>query len=229
MSQIVTFLTDQRLQLQNSQYVRAMTWGTNWTEVRISLRASVLAPRVAASLGFYGYLAFGVCSGYTNAIGDASTDAFMGLWMGDQWRNNADWKYNASPSGFWTHGNGAWQWATKKEGTTFTQTNIAFDQSSVLASKETSRGLVMIQITKGDPNYTFKRWTMSLADAEADSTAETQIAQLIAPIPDPSLFVTYGNPVTIAKPTLVPDHVNMYWSNQVWPVEISDLYLVKNS
>lgn len=230
MSEIVTLLSDQRLRLQNSQYVRAMTWGTDWTQVRISLRVSAYAPLVAGNLGFYGYLAFGMCSGHTNALGDATTDAFVGLWMGDQWRNNAIWNYVASPAGFQTSTHGNWQWATKKEGSTVTQTSIgSLDASSILASRETSRGLVMIQITKGDPNYSFKRWTMDLTDAAADSTAEVQIAQLIAVTPDASLFHTNAVDINIAKPALVPDHVNVYWSNQVRSVEISDLYLVKNS
>lgn len=99
MAQLVqSFVGDTALRLQDEEYVRQMTFGTNWRQIRIAMRVSM--PQGTGSLGNAPLLYAGLCQGTANGFKSSSTDEWLGMRVG-----SGNWNYSGiAPAGYTING-----------------------------------------------------------------------------------------------------------------------------
>lgn len=95
MAAIVDSLLDgnRRLQIGNEEFVRGLSFGSNWTKVRIGIRFTVNdtgGGNISSPANFF----VGLCEGTTNTFFSNNTTGFIGC-NNSTGLNNA-WSYNAS-------------------------------------------------------------------------------------------------------------------------------------
>lgn len=134
-----------RIQLSNGQMARRMIYLNNWTTIRIGLRLTVPS---AANIVGTPRLWVGVGSGTAAAVGDAITTNFIGLYT-----SGATWSRltNVSPAIAYCVTTGR---PVKKVGATITDTGANFSNNITLPLSDTFLSLILLEITKGSPNYT---------------------------------------------------------------------------
>lgn len=146
---------------------RRIDLGT-WTRVRFGATIQLNADGVA----FTPDLAFGFCKGSANVYGDASVDHFVGVTSSGTWAfviaNNYD-SLNVRPS--------------KKVGVT--QTNGTDLTANVVAHYSPGvaivRGMFMVEVEKGSPNYSFRLFHRS--NTTTDVTDASFLTQMVEATP----------------------------------------------
>jgi hypothetical protein len=214
--------TDLRAKLTNGQLIRNLSVLDNWNHIRLGLQLSF--DGVAAQAGTP-ILAFGMNSG--NALGYADAGAnFLGIrpnvaitsWLWNAgapayFNTQSTWKLTKSLSGVVTdaaHGGGA-----------------GFYFSSAV---DTIRSALLVDITKGAPNYTINSaGPQSTGAAQTDVTDALFLTMMEATnLSDVSTIVTgYAANVagTIAFDEVAGllDSICIYWDKTATPCEISSI------
>jgi hypothetical protein len=123
-----------------------MIYLNNWTTIRIGLRLCIPS---AANIVGTPRLWVGVGSGLANAIGDATTTNWVGAYT-----DTATWT-RATVAGppVVAHSGTLIIRSVKKVGTTVTQNAAGFGSNVLFSLQDTFLSLLMVEITKGSPNY----------------------------------------------------------------------------
>lgn len=139
---------DVALQLGNEEWVRTLAIGSNWNHVRIGVLVQMVGSASTTGTNW----AIGLCSGTGNPFGSASTTNFVGV----EFVNNFTYTSNA-PYPYWNFGSTN-VLACKKLSSSITTaaTNLADGIGMIVVTDggTARRGILLIDITKGSPNYT---------------------------------------------------------------------------
>lgn len=141
---------DRRLQLANAQAARVIDIGTSWSKIRLGIRFAW--DDTGANLGGTPRLCLGMLSNpnfpLTNGPLGATTGHFVGMAT-----KFGDWARSAGPPVRYTGTSPAFA-AVKKIGATFTSADMT-TSITISGSPTTRRLLLILDITKGAPNFTF--------------------------------------------------------------------------
>jgi hypothetical protein len=139
---------------------------TSWNTIRVALR--VRMSDSGANLTGTPVLAFGLCAGTSNIIGDATTTHFVGVQsVGATWtRATAPTRYTLADIR-----------PTKKVNTTTTSGASTILNSSIFHTAFFK--LYFVDITKGSPNYTFQMFGPTAASS-VDATASDFLTHSVA-------------------------------------------------
>lgn len=134
-----------RVQLANGQMLRRPIYLNNWTTMRIGLRLTVPS---AVNITGTPRLWVGMGSGLTNGIGDTTTTNWIGIYT-----DSATWTRSTlvTPAIGYFAATGR---SVKKVGTTVTQNAAGFGQNLVFPMSDIFLTVLLVEITKGSPNYT---------------------------------------------------------------------------
>lgn len=229
-AEIITVSSDKILKLLNSQGGRMPVYAGSWTKMRIGVRFCL--PAVAALPGSP-KLVIGVCSGPAGpsdaAYANASTTNFCGVKT-----NTSNWTFAGTPG---TNGYfGAIDWRViKRIGTTETAAgaDIGSGGNNYHSANEGKRSVVILQIEKGSPNYTFRLVSPANGSAAQHDVTDTELLEFMESPDDlgtPSdIVANYSKKITNNTIAMdeVPgalDHINIYWAQTSIPFYLSDLY-----
>lgn len=224
LSRTISSLLDKRVVLSNSQFARRLPFGTTWQSIRIGIRISMrdTGADLASNPRFW----FGVCSGSTNLVSDATTTNFCGCATNaTTWGRNAT-RYNKLSAGIVC--------ATRVGSTnTFSTGANVISGSSLIqngaALNAADRTLWFIQITKGSPNYTYRGFFCQ-TDGAADRSHTEMLEQMEQVTPSLTGHA-WSNAVVLATSEAAGtfDHVNISWERTYPEMEISDLVVTRFS
>jgi hypothetical protein len=175
--QLITYSGDRRLVLANGEAIRQPVWFSSWNRIRIGLLFSIDRNAGTSNITGTPVFAFGLCAGTSNVFIAGTSTHVIGV------RNvNPTWTYQAGPPKRYESGsNGAYR-GFKKVGTTYTDASAAFG-NSLCALPECgtpARNAMILEITKGTPNYGMKFWTNNATGAQADvSNAAFEEAMIV--------------------------------------------------
>lgn len=209
MANIITDVSGvKNVRMTNSNFARPPIPAafTNWSILRVALLLRLSDS--GANITGTPRLAVGLCSGSANIIGDATTTHFVGVMS-----NNATWS-RATAGIRYTSGS---TWIPhKKVGTTITNgTNISV--SSVANISAEGPTMLMVDITKGTPNYTINLFMYAAAAIPTNTDANFEL-QAVSGVPTFTNYVRSGG-FTIAVDEAtdgVFDHACVWW-NQTNP------------
>lgn len=226
---IVTVGPDKRLQLLNSQITRRPSYLNNWTTIRIGLRFMIPS---ASSIPGSPRLYIGMCNGLTNGIGDSVTTNFVGFMT-----NVASFVRSTSvgpPAGVYTQNNGFR--FVKKVASTINFNAGDVTSGLMMSMQATVRHAIIVQITKGSPNYTagfaFLNGTVGNGHAIDLTDLEMQGLMEMNNMGDAStVSPVYSGGIAFSNSSIATDEVagvfnaiNIFWDRTAAPVEISDIY-----
>lgn len=213
---------DQRLSLANGYASRLLEFLTTWTVCRIGIRFCFNG---VANLTGTPQLAFGLCAGTDNTYADPTTDNFLGIIIGA----TATWTYAGSPAYY-----GAVSGKIRKrvgvtntDGGSFASSNVHFP-----AAAATNRSALIVEITKGTPNFTVNAvHPSSTAGAQIDISDADMVAMMEAStMAGAAAMVSGYTHQTAGALTLAIDEavngylnaINIYWDRSGTALEISD-------
>jgi hypothetical protein len=141
---ILTVSSTKRLSLTNSQILRRPVYLNNWTSMRIGIHFYIPA---SANVTGTPRLWMGIGSGLTAGIGDSTTTNWIGVYT-----DTATMTHTLSGAQHYTGGNSIRM--VKKVGVTVTPHATGVITANAFFSMDAAfRALIMIDITKGSPNY----------------------------------------------------------------------------
>jgi hypothetical protein len=212
------------LTLANEEFVRRFSIGNTWNQIRLGVMFALTPNGTSSILG--SKFVLGVCSGKTNPYAAASTTNFVGFLVN---HTNAttgqDLTYNAnSGNPYYSQGTARGAAATRVN-TTVTQINntilggISYFPTNTGTVQR--RGAVLLDITKGSPNYTVKLWDIAgAANMNNDYQTSSFLNDMESPTP-PSPFTGASSLALAASETPgVLDTFDLFWNKASFPVEI---------
>lgn len=217
-SRTISAVVDKRLVLTNGQGKRLFSYLTTWNVIRIGLHFSMDGSG-AANITGTPLFALGIMSGTTNGVGNTTTSHFLGI------RSvSATWTYNAGAGNpYFSEASSMQQY--KRVNTT----NTDSAGSSALtpfwtANPGSKRNVIILEITKGSPNFTVAViGPASAAAAQADITLATfedmmNAVTMAAAAAIPSVAYTAGTSRTVAIDEATSgffNAINFYWNKSV--------------
>jgi hypothetical protein len=217
-----------RVQLSNGQMCRRMIYLNNWTTMRIGLRLTVPS---ASSIAGTPRLWVGVGSGLTNAIGDASTTNWIGIYT-----DSATWTRSTlvSPAIGYFAATGR---SVKRVGTTVTQNAAGFGQNLVFPMSDTFLTVLLVEITKGSPNYTINIGAAGsssafngaalpgITEANMDAFMSLPIGMSgITAVVNTSYSTPGAQTLAMSEAAGNLDTIQVYWDKTTAPCEVESIY-----
>lgn len=204
--ELITYGADRRLVLSNGEAIRAPIYTNTWNVIRIGLHGCFTD--LGSNPSGTPRIAFGVISGNADGYGAASSVHLVGLRS-----QAASWTRGAGPPV--TYSTSGWK-SFKKVLTVFTESTT---MGIVYISGSTSyRSVIMVQITKGSPNFTFDHVSAgSLAAGQADvSDAQFLNAMEAATIGQaasalPTGYGTNQNTLAVDEADGALNNIFVYW------------------
>lgn len=219
----ISSVVDNRIVLSNSQFARAIPFGTTWNKIRIGVKWDITSS--GGNLTGTPRFAIGVCSGNANLFGDATTTHFVGIRS-----NEATWTLTNSNRYLV---NGSTIQPIKKVGTTVTAgtaffSGVQWGIGAGAASAAADRTQCIVEITKGSPNFTIQMlgWinpggTSAPAD-NSDASFYGNMEGAGNPAATNHTF-SAANTVAVSEGTDGNlDYINMFWDRTTAEIEISD-------
>jgi hypothetical protein len=216
-SRTIGGIVDQKFSLHNDFIARTMSIGTSWTRLRLGMRMALTLNGLATTFTpkFY----FGLCSGTSSVVGDQTPTNFFGF----AFRQGVTW----NPSGNSVAQLGGSIIAPTKvvNGVETVGTSAgSFFASTVL----TVRNIIVLEVTKGSPNYTFG---FLHPNSQAGAETDTLLTDLTNTITATTMSIgNYANEsVAMAFDEVAGglDSANIYWNLDSRYIEVSELLWVK--
>ena len=209
---------DKRLVLGNASVARLLSYGTDWTTLRIGLRWTI--GNTGADLTGSPHLAVGLCSGTTQIYGDALTTHFVGVLS-----NQAAWTYSPSSPVYSAVGGGPF-YPAKRIGSVLTLGTLITPYWRIDADPTAARSLFFVDITKGTPNFSFRLFAHE--SSSADVSLDTFLQKMQEATPSLANHA-YTNAFTLAVSETdgALNAVNVYWDRATPALEISDLAVAR--
>ena len=225
---------DVRALMGRSTLRRKLSVGTSWTKLRVGLRLCIedTGGNVLSTPQF----AVGLCSGTTNPFNDGS--AITTHWVG---AITAGASWTRASNAFGVGYGVTWLVPAKRIGMTFTYgtaLSAGIFNSAALGfaadANGVNRGLFFVDITKGNPNFTFNGFIRAstvgaAAPADRDVSYDEFIEQLELPVPSITGHQD-GTARTMAVDEATHgylDTVNIFWNRSTPRFEISDIAAVR--
>ena len=221
-------VTEIGAEISNSQIIRKLLPAT-WSKARVAVRLSVLQDSGAAPTSG-AVFAFGLCSGSTACLGDATPAHVVGF--GNYTGAGAVQALTRGVGG--TNG---FSFSTGANVFAFKFVNGVFTASSAHQGTPITTGVISapaafytcfhwLTITKGSPNWTFSHGNVTNFTF---NSAATFIAEMESATPAPVNHVTQAD-VTIpvnegTNGTL--DHFNLWWNRSAPTVFVHDVAVIK--
>jgi hypothetical protein len=214
-------IEDKYLALGNEEFVRTLAIGSSWTRLRVGLLVALTPDGTSDLQGVQ--LVWGLCSGKTNPFGAATTTNFLG----SKWGTNAagdTLTYNANSGNpyYWCGRS-----MMKKVGATKSVLNgvtTEFHRAATNTGSVQRRSLLLMEITKGSPNFTMTAWNLAATGVAKDFTP----AHLLEALEQATSVVVNGE--TLGAGTSVStafdegagalDTVDVHWNKSAFPLEI---------
>ncbi len=227
-NRVVSSVQDQRILLANSNFARPHGVAT-WNKLRLGVR---LVGNGTASISGSPQLAIGFCSGTSGLFLDLSCTHFVGMVTTGGWAYNQAGPPTPPVPNNWV-GNPFFKSATKI-GSTLTVHSGFFSGASTAISADPLglRGLYMIDIERGSPNYTMEVFLRVGYESQHDTSVEDLLTQIIStsPVLPDHLFNYSGSPVSfpvdeIGAGTL--DCVTVAWDQVFSTIEVCDIAVAR--
>lgn len=219
---IITVGGDKRLSLSNGQGVRRPVYLDNWTTIRIGLR---LCFPSAGGLTGTPRLWLGMCHGTVNGVADGTTDNFIGMVT-----NIPTWSRSAGPPAYFPD---VFLRAMKRVGTTNTYQGGG-DMSSVphFSADDSIRNALILEITKGSPNYTLFAGFPSAAGGVQHDVTDTEFLNImelndlgdIGTVVSNYAKSSSNSTIATSEGAGVFDTINIFWDKTAASCEISDVF-----
>lgn len=207
---------DRRIVLSNGQFGRPVTLPASWASVRFGIRVEMTYGGALSNNIFR----FGIGSGTTNMIGDATCTNFIGAMTSNiAWIDGGDY-YNTGG------GAGSGWFGFTKVGSTETPYwtyTIGPNYPYLWHTASTSpyRSLWLVSITKGSPNYTVDMMARSASSSDVSST------QFLNAMLSGSLtghtWGTHSAVLACSEVAGTFNSVQMMWNRTDCQIEISDI------
>lgn len=213
-TRVINAANDNVLSISNSSWARPISLPTNWSKVRLGIRAHFGPANAVTTPAF----AMGLCSGTTALVGDFNTTNFVGL----GWPSAA-----ASVSGG-IQIKAQTQTMTKVGTTTTLGTNLA--QAFIAYGAVTANNLEMhfVDIVKGSPNYTIFQFVNNSNGGTSACTQANFLTQVVTPAPafGPNMSYTAGVTIAASEAAGAFNAVSMWWGDTSVLYEITDMAVV---
>lgn len=221
----ISAVDDKRLVLANGEALRNLAYLNNWTTVRIGLQISC---ELSAAISGTPQLAFGLSAGASHGFGDPVTTHFVGA------RPTAT---SATFGGTAPHYTQLTAWkpckkvsGTITDGAAFTGVTTA----TIPKASDLVRQIVIVQVTKGSPNFTVQIVALTNATPIATDMTDTlfvnamQAADMAgaAAALDGSGYYAASSVVSVAVDEATNgnlDSVDVFWDRTSTPMEISSI------
>lgn len=210
---------DKRIQLSNSQFARVISIGSTWNKIRIATR--ITATDLGSGPVGTPRLAFGICSGTSNIYGDATVTNWCGLLT-----SAATWNRQTFP--FLSYTQAASGLVAKKVGSTLTTGAILVNPMIPIVGAN-KRAFLILDITKGSPNYTFQGFAWD----GGTNIPDVSLSHFLASIEGSNLPVDAGYNTSAATAFAVDESagvfnaVNVHWDKTSFQIELSDIAVVR--
>lgn len=226
-----TFILDgQRpyITLAREEYMRPLSFGNNWTCLRLALLVAVQPSGTSNILNTGLFL--GICSGSSAGVGAPSTTNFVGADISGNNDVVYTWTYNAGGGNpYFTATNPS---TLSKVDTTYNISGVgSFTWAHPAAGLGLARkGLVLVHIIKGSPNFRVSISAISAALVVSDYTF-SQMFEYLDAYNTPGLNdgYSYLNGVALSYSTGTPpcseadgplDTLDIYWPSTTHPLEL---------
>jgi hypothetical protein len=163
---------DRALQLGNEEFIRPMSFGTNWSKIRIGVVAALNATQGLRQAGFL----MGVCAGAGSSWKTVNTSEFVGVHFGATVENST-YAYVLGPPAYFTQAGVSVPSVTKLAGVVSNRGG-ANTTAYFGAMPSTTRVAYFLDITKGSSYIVNALWPNSIANAQADNSIATFIANM---------------------------------------------------
>lgn len=217
--------SDRAILLRGNEYIKPIVMTERWTRLRIGALLS-MTPDSTNNL-IQGMLVMGLCSSVSQNWG-SPTARFLGATAGSYPTGSTvgtNWSFNsAPPSSFLSVGN---IFVLSKILTTHTASAANYTLRLPLLDANPRRGILILDITKGSPNYTLQMFSGIAANVAASygmSDLYNALEQVnSAPILGGNTFTQ--NTATGVAFSETPDNklttLNLYWNRWSFPVQLS--------
>lgn len=186
---------------RGARKLSAIILSEGWTRLRVGVR--IKPSDSGANLTGTPRFGLGLCAGSSNILGDATPDHFVGIITNDAtWtRSTSQTRYTVNPVDI----------AKNVDGVLTTGSSI----STTLVLTTGFWKLLLVDITKGSPNFTVNMVLFPNANSTTDASEANFLAKMMDDVPAFTNH-TAGSAQTIAvnegtDGTL--DHVNFWWDN----------------
>jgi hypothetical protein len=212
----ISAVTENAIQMVNSQFARTLNFGTSWTTMRVGVRMHMSNTGGGLTAAKF---AIGFCSGTSNLFGDATTTHFVGAYTTGTWAFQTTF-YNATSFA-----------AAKRVGSTLTTGAVLFANGAFpcgAASSTADRAAIFVDITKGSPNYSINLFVANNA-VPADMSVASFLSTMEVASPVLGTY-TYTSAQTVAvnegtDGTL--DSINISWDHSTPFIEICDVAVAR--
>lgn len=206
--------TDRYLELSNNEWVRPLSIGNTWSKIRLGVLASITPNGTSDIVPKF---VLGMCSGSSNPFGAGTTTNFVGAGF----VHALTLTYNAGAGNpYYTSANSTGRITRVGSTVVYTGglTGTFFSNTGSLSR----RCPLIVDITKGSPNYTVKTYTPSSA---ATDVSYAEFSAAIESGSDPTTVGSLGltsNSATIAASEGPGnfDSVDLYWNLSATPIRV---------
>ncbi len=226
-SRIIGAQTDQRLALLNGQASRVLAFTSSWTRIRLGMQFCISNVATISGVPVW---ALGATAGTANGFGDTSTTHFLGV----RAPTTGNLVYTAGPPAYDAQSGGAGINLCKKVGTLITSIQSA-PTFNCSAAPTTNRSVVIVEITKGSPNFTVDcacASTTAAAQLDCTDTDFLNMMELASLTTIGTVKTGYTNAGAIT--TAIDEAtngfftaLNVFWDRTSAPLEISALRIKK--
>ncbi len=241
MSQFITRTfgagNDIALQLGSEEWVRKLAISNAWNQIRIGVLVAINpltgSPSTAPSLG--SGLAIGMCSGLTNPYGAASTTNAIGISFG---LFGSGWSYapNSGNPVFAMNG-GNYEYSRVGASTSATTLGGGYNTIVPVVGQGTvmRRDIIIVDITKGSPNYTLFLYNTASNSGPPASQIDYTPTDLKQAVLQPGTPSVQGFPMDAHGSFLLAasespgilDTVNVYSTLNAFPLELYEVAIEK--
>lgn len=225
---IVDSSGDKRIALTNAAIARAFDIGT-WSTLRLGMRLMVTGSATLASELTPTWV-FGLQSGESSLVLDTSVTNFIGI------RSNMTgqyWAYTAGTPAYFSTNNTGYTTA-KKVGSTWTNGSYldgsGYIRYMTTGYSATKQRMLMLQIMKGSPKWSFKLlYTSGTADVDISRSDFLDQMTIYTPSLTNHTWVagSASNDVTFDESAGTIDHVAVGWDRPEFAFQISDIAVSK--
>ena len=221
---------DKAVSLANSSWARPITLPATWSKIRLGVHCEFVG--TGANLLSGTTLAMGFCSGVVNQFIDATTTHFVGMMFGDGINT---WYYSDANNYQLTSGSSPASYipavkygTTLNVGGTMSWSNASIYWPTVNGTTA-NRGMLIVDITKGSPNYTFtipfyRNNTTVHDNTSADFLTIMAEQAPIAPSNCYAVYLMQTRTLAVSEATYgTLNAINVSWNRADAPMEIYDV------
>ena len=217
--ELITYGSDRRLELGGAEAIRAPSYLDDWTKIRVGLQFSFNA--VASNITTSPDLSIGVCHGSDNVLVASTADHVVGCRL-----IGVTYTHTTGPPAYFDAGSNK-QGRFKKVVSTVTSATVGgtFGTPQYFPNATAVRNILLVEITKGSPNFTLAMAVACTAGAAQSDVTDAMLQTMMematitnatvsaaAGLADNSYNVETYSTLAVSEGTNgVLDHLFVYW------------------